>query len=182
MTAQCLFIHARSSLIRHSSLALGMCQNIHVIDHDDMRRRIKGRMSDLGLAITGKWLKEYGIGQTTIRNFLDGMNASTTVETISKLAEPLKTTERWLIFGNDNPPLSEDVLRAMVDDAVSEIQPGAKIGEIQRVVASSLYEQLKLHQVVDGVQGSEGASSAPDISVQSPAPTKKSGPEGRRTA
>lgn len=158
-----------------------MCQNIHVIDHDDMRRRIKARMNDLGLSLTGKWLKDYGIGQTTIRNFLDGMNVSTTVETISKLAGPLKTTERWLIFGNDSPPLSEDVLREMVEGAVSEIQPGAKIGEIQRVVASSLYEQLKLHQVVGGVQDTSDASSDPDISVQSLVPTKKSSQARRRT-
>jgi len=139
-------------------------------------------MSDLGLPLTGKWLKQHGIGQTTIRNFLDGMNSSTTVETISKLAEPLKTTERWLIFGNDNPPLSEAVLRAMVDDAVSEIQPGAKIGEIQRVVASSLYEQLKLHQVVDEVQDIEGVMSVPGTGVQSPAPTSESGRARRRNA
>lgn len=138
-------------------------------------------MEELGLPLTGKWLKEHGIGQTTIRNFLEGMNASTTVETISKLADPLKTSERWLIFGNDKTPLSEAVLREMVEGAVSEIQPGAKIGEIQRVVASSLYEQLKLHRVVDGVQSSVDVPNVPDIGVQSRAPTSKSGPAKQRT-
>jgi len=145
-----------------------------VIDHDDIRRRIKGRFDDLGLPPTGKWLKDHGIGQTTIRNFLDGLSASLTVETVGKLAGPLKTTERWLLFGTSTDDLSEDVLRAMAEDAVSEIQPGMKIGQIRSAVASSLHEQLKLRQVVAGVQSKAADESVHNKGVQSRAPTTQS--------
>lgn len=182
MRAECLFIHDRSSLIRHSRLKHAVCQNIHVIDHDDMRRRIKGRMTDLELSLTGKWLKEHGIGQTTIRNFLDGMSSSTTTETLSKLAGPLKTTERWLIFGSDNPTLSDAVLHEMVDYAVSEIQPSMSIGQMRNAVASALREQLKLHLVVDGVQDSPDEETSPDKDAPPPAPTRKGGRGGSRSA
>lgn len=139
-------------------------------------------MTDLGLSLTGKWLKEHGIGQTTIRNFLDGMNSSTTVETLSKLAVPLKTTERWLIFGGNATAISEEVLRAMVEDAVSEIHPGSSIADIREAVASSLYAQLRLHQGGGEVQSIAAAPFAPGTSVQSSAPTTEPGLAKPRSA
>jgi hypothetical protein len=137
-----------------------------VINHDDIRQRIKARFSEMALPPTGKWLKESGIGQTTIRNFLDGSSSSLTVETVSKLAEPLKTTEQWILFGN-KPGVSEDVLREMAEQAVSEIQPGMKIGEIRNAVSAALHEQLRHSQVVDGVQGRPEKASAPGTTARS---------------
>lgn len=73
-----------------------------MIDHDRIRMRIAKRFDELSLSATGVWLKRYGIGQTSIRNFLTGPNTSITVETIRKLAAPLKVSEHWLLFGDQS--------------------------------------------------------------------------------
>lgn len=136
----------------------------------------------LELPITGKWLKDHGVGQTTLRNFLEGFNNSLTVETLSKLSEPLKTTEKWLLFGDDAEPISEGLLHEMADLAVEEIQAGMRIEQIRNAVASALRGQLKLHLSVGAGLSSEGEASAPDTGAQSPSPNKGGEKGGSRNA
>ena len=181
MQRECLFIHGRSSTIRHSPALAAMCQNLHVIEHDDIRDRLKGRMADLGLAPTGSWLKDYGIGQTTVRNFLDGMTRSLTIETVAKLSEPLKTSERWLLFGNQDA-ISERDLRDMAEAAAGEIQPGLSIAQIRSAVASALREQLALHLSAGASQSGPAEESVRDRGAQSPAPTRAVEPAGSHSS
>ncbi|WP_395393112.1 hypothetical protein WBP07_18095 [Novosphingobium sp. BL-8A] len=152
-----------------------------MIDHEDIRARLRARFSDLDLSLTGKWLKDHGIGQTTVRNFLDGMSQSLTVETLNKLAGPLKTSERWLLFGNDNA-LTDDVLRGMAEIAAEEIQAGMRIEEIRNTVASALREQLRLHLTVGVAPGSQVEGTDLDKGALPPAPTNEDGQEGSRTS
>lgn len=152
-----------------------------MLDHDAIRRRINTKFADLKLPRTGVWLKRAGIGQTTIRNFLDGTNNSLTTETVSKLAGPLKTTEQWLLFGGASA-VSEGVLREMAETAAEEIQAGMRIEEIRRAVASALHEQLKLRGVVAEEPDREGEMPAPDKSSLSPAPTTRAEKAGSHNA
>lgn len=181
MQHECLFIHDWSSTIRHSRFDLSVCQNVHVIDHDDIRARLRARFKDLELPPTGKWLKDYGLGQTTIRNFLDGTNQSITVDTVAKLAEPLKTSERWLLFGS-NQELNEPELREMVETAVEEIQAGMRIEEIRNTVASALRDQLALHLAVGVDPDTSDAASALGKSSPPHAPTIEDEQAGSRSA
>ena len=141
---QCLLIHGSSSLIRHSPAAAASWHQCIVLDHDKIRSRIKARFEELGLSLTGVWLKGHGIGQTTIRNFLDGSSQSITTETIAKLARPLKTTEQWILFGDaEETGLDDDALSAIVGSAVEKIQLGMTLDQIKPAVATALREQLK---------------------------------------
>jgi len=99
---------------------------------------------------------------------------SVTIDKAMAIANALGVSPAWLAFGDDGVDLSEDVLREMVETAVSEIQPGMKIGQIRSAVASSLHAQLKLRQVVAGVQSKAVDESAHNKGVQSRAPTTQS--------
>lgn len=158
-----------------------LCQNREVLDHDAIRGRIKARIEKLELPATGLWLKEHGIGQTTVRNFLDGTNKSLTLETVNKLADPLKTTEQWLLFGDDEP-VSEDALREMAETAVEEIQVGMRIEEIRNAVASALHAQLALHRVGGEVRSFAAERIARDTAARSPVPTSSGVRAKSRTA
>lgn len=138
-------------------------------------------MAELGLPLTGTWLKDHGVGQTTVRNFLAGMSQSLTVETVAKLAEPLKTTERWIIFGGD-APVSEGMLLEMAETAAEEIQAGMRIAEIRNAVAAGIREQLRIHLAVGAAQDSSAAASARGKSAQPGAPTKGAAREELRNA
>lgn len=146
-----------------------------MLDIDAIRERIISRYDDLELSKTGIWHKEHGIGQTTIRNFLDSSTNSLTLDTVLKLQVPLKTTAEWLIFGAGSATISEDALREMVDTALSEMQPGMTIAEIRPLVASNLHGQLE--RVLSGQVASdhEGTESVPDKAARSAAPTKSAG-------
>ena len=151
-----------------------------MIDHDEIRARLRARFKDLGLSATGKWLKDCGIGQTTVRNFLDGMTQSLTVDTVVKLAPALKTSEKWILFG-DSQDVSGEALQEMAQNAVSEIQAGATIEQIRSVVASSMRDQLALYLTVGGAKGSSGALTAHGTTVRSPSPTSEDALEEPRT-
>ncbi len=146
-----------------------------MLDIDAIRERLISRYDDLGLSKTGIWHKEHGIGQTTIRNFLDSSTNSLTLDTILKLQKPLKTTAEWLIFGAGSATISEDSLRAMVDNALSEMQPGMTIAEIRPLVASNLHGQLE--RVLSGQVESdhEGKENGHGTAVRSAAPTTTAG-------
>ena len=160
---------------------MAVCQNIHVIDQADIRARIRRRLDDLSLSVTGTWLKDHGIGQTTIRNYLAEMSQSLTVETVSKLAEPLKTSERWLLFG-DSQVVNEDALREMAEYAAGEIQPGLSIAQIRSAVSSALREQLALHLSVGEGQHLADGPNAPGVAAQSLSPTTGDGQAGSRNS
>lgn len=98
------------------------------------------------------------------------MSQSLTVDTVAKLAEPLKTSERWLLFG-DTQPVSEDVLREMVDYATGEIQPGLSIAQIKSAVSSALREQLALHLTAGQGQSAPAGAIAHGTGAQSLAAT-----------
>lgn len=172
ITPECLFLHDRSSRIRHSEAGDSPWHQWDVIDQDAIRARLRQRFDHLGLSVTGVWLKrDHGIGQTTIRNFLDGDTKSLTVDTVSRLAEPLKTSEDWILFGNRDQSLSGDVVQQMIDNALEEIQPGMSLAEIRRAAASALHAQIKLH-LSDGANQAIGdEASVRDTGAQSPSPT-----------
>lgn len=150
-----------------------------MIDQDDIRARVSKRFKDLGLPLTGKWLLDHGIGQTTIRNFVEGPTQSLTVDTVAKLAGPLKTTEHWLLFG-EREGINEATLVEMAEHAASEIQPGLSIAQIRSAVASALREQLELHLSVGTSLKTEDEELDPDTSAQSRAPTTGSEQEESR--
>lgn len=165
-----------SSIIRHSRLPSHLCEKAGVLDHDEIRERLRGRLEELGLSLTGKWLKDYGVGQTTVRNFLDGMTQSLTVETVGKLAEPLKTTEHWLLFGTDKSPLpSEDELSRMIARAMGELPVGVTYEDYPTAVSSHLHEQLRLYQAAGGFRKSPDHERAQDTGAQLPSPTSPDG-------
>lgn len=60
-------------------------------------------------------------------------------------ARRFKVSEEWLLYGKAGKPnpLSEDVLAALIEDAVQEIPAGAPIGEWPRLVAGVLHTQLE---------------------------------------
>ena len=172
IAAECLFLHAWSSRIRHSRLVAAPWHQWVVIDQDAIRARLRQRFDELSLSVTGVWLKrDHGIGQTTIRNFLDGSTQSLTVDTVSKLAGPLKTTEDWILFGSREHAISGDAVQQMVDNALDEIQPGMSLAEIRRAAASALHAQLKLHLSDAAAQESSAQETSPDRAARSPAPT-----------
>lgn len=155
-----------------------------MLDHDEIRLRIEKALGDQKLPLTGKWLKDYGVGQTTLRNFLDRATQSLTLETVAKIAKPLNIDAKWLIFGDDEPAkesISADLLRSMVNDALSEMQPGMSIAEIRPAVAASLREQLARALSGQATSGHVGEESAPAIAAQSPAPTKRAAKVKSRT-
>ena len=152
-----------------------------MIDQANIRARIRKRLDDLDLPLTGKWLKDHGIGQTTIRNYLEGMSQSLTIDTVAKLAEPLKSSERWLIFG-DAQAVSEDTLHEMIEYAAGEIQPGLSIAQIKRAVSSALREQLALHLSVGAEKSPVDDMIAPDVAARSPAATTGDGQEELRNS
>lgn len=182
MAKPCLFLHGPSSIIRHSRPLSAAWQNGGMLDLDLIRERIASRYRELGLSQTGVWHKDHGIGQTTVRNFLDGSTSSLTLDTVTKLEKPLKTTAEWMIFG-DQPAraVSEAELRAMVDDALSEMQPGMSIAEIRPAVASSLRGQLERVLSGQAALNRPESESVPDTTAQSRAATKRSAPAARRT-
>lgn len=155
-----------------------------MLDQDAIRSRLRARLKDMGLSLTGVWLKKHGIGQTTLRNFLDGMTQSLTVDTVAKLAEPLETSELWILFGDseDAPAVSEDALREMAETAVEEIQLGMGIGEIRSAVASALHEQLALHLSGGEVRSFWGEKLARGKGAQSRSPTSEDVLAKSRTA
>lgn len=66
----------------------------------DMRDRITDRLDKLGLSVRGASVAA-GLGETTLRNYLKGMTASLTVETVERLAEVLECSVQWLMSGTD---------------------------------------------------------------------------------
>ena len=146
-----------------------------MIDHDKIRERLKKRYDDLGLPLTGEWHTEHGIGKTTVRNFISGMNKSVTLETIVKLAEPLKTTSEWLLLGDQDQgaDINAEMLEAMVKNALLEWQPGMTAAEIAPVVAGAIHEQIVLSQAGGDVRDLFDVKIARDTGARSPAPTKR---------
>jgi transcriptional regulator with XRE-family HTH domain len=64
----------------------------------DVRDRIRSRLADLGLSVKGASVAA-GLGETTLRNYLDGMTVSLTVKTANKLAPVLKASAQWILYG-----------------------------------------------------------------------------------
>src|SRR5688572_26325712 len=94
MSETCLFLHGSSSRIIHSRrrLARGHYRPVEI------RERIRARLDELGLSVRGA-SKAAGLGETTLRNYLDGMTQSLTVETANKLAPILKASAQWILYG-----------------------------------------------------------------------------------
>lgn len=67
-------------------------------DQDAIRAHIRGRLTELGLSQRGASIAA-GLGETTLRNYLDGMTRSFTVDSVNKLATILKVSPRYLLFG-----------------------------------------------------------------------------------
>lgn len=84
------------------------------------------------------------MGQTTVRNFLDGMTQSLTLDTVQKLEEPLGVSAEWILFGGAGVGLSAERIQQMVSEALDELQPGMSIAEIRQNVSSVLHDQLSL--------------------------------------
>lgn len=96
----CLFLHARSSRIRHSLCAPLLSDVAGVDEQDAIRARIEERIKALDLSVTAA-AEQSGLGKTTVRNFLKGMTRSFTVGTAHKLAPTLKVSPQWLLYGED---------------------------------------------------------------------------------
>jgi len=153
-----------------------------MLDLDAIRDRIRARYAAKELSATGVWHKEHGLGQTTVRNFLDGLTQSLTLDTIAKLEEPLGVDAHWIIFGEEKPEAVSDAqLDQLTAIALDEIQPGAPLSEIRTAVAGALRAQLA--RVLSGQLAPPRSveETAPDTGAQSPAPTKRSSPAKSRT-
>lgn len=74
----------------------------------DIRERIRQRIEALGLSVRGASLAA-GLGETTLRNYLDGMTESMTTRSVEKLAPVLETTSEW-ILGGEAPRQSAQVI------------------------------------------------------------------------
>lgn len=103
------------------------------------------------------------------------------IDKIEAVADALEVSPGWLAFG-EGDTLTDELLQAMADEAVSEVRPGMTIGQIRRVVASALHEQLKLHLVVEGVQRTSDGATAPGKGALSPDATSEAEPAGSRNA
>lgn len=66
--------------------------------HDEIRQRIREKLEEHSLSVRGAALAA-SLGETTLRNFLDGMTQSLTVETVTKLAPVLKASVQWILVG-----------------------------------------------------------------------------------
>lgn len=184
MPERCLFLHVPSSRIRHSEAGGLPCHNWQVLDLDEIRRRIASRFDELEIAITGNWDKDLPISKSTVRHFISGDTRSLSLETVSKLTVPLKTSEEWILFGDAAPvsAITEEMLSEMVATAFEEIEEGMSPELILGTVASNLHEQLRRKPVVGSVRSISGAKIARDKFVQSAAPTRQGAPAKSRTA
>lgn len=74
----------------------------------DIRDRIRACLDEQGLSIQGASLKA-GLGQTTLRDFLNDEDRSITVRTLEKLAPVLGKTVKWIQTGedDDDPEVAE---------------------------------------------------------------------------
>jgi hypothetical protein len=150
-----------------------------MIELDAVRARIARRFRELHLPATGKWLKDAGIGQTTIRNFLDGSTQSLTLDTVAKLERPLKRSAQWIVFGDEpQASVSGEQLAQMVGEALTEMQPGMTLAEIRSLVASNLHEQLGRVLAAPEDPDQPAALTAPGTGLRSDVATKLSGQEG----
>lgn len=179
---KCLFIHASSSTIIHSLRERLPWHQFDMLDVDAVRERLTRALSEKGIAPTGKRVQAAGIGQTTLRNFLDGSSRSITLETLAKLDSELEIDAAWLLFGppSHRPPISSEVLDEMVQVALGELQPGMSYAEIQPAVAASLNAQLGRVLSVGVELGHADEAIAPDTGAQSRAPTRQSDQEESR--
>lgn len=143
-----------------------------MLDGDTIRERLAAMLDQKGLKVTGKKLQQAGVGQTTIRNYLDGTTRSLTVETLSKL-EGVGIDVIALLYGEqERSAISDEDLARIADEAADEIEPGMPIGLIRRSVSSRLRELLEQLQSQAASAGTEGAATERDTASLSPAPTK----------
>lgn len=63
-----------------------------------IRDRIRQRIIELNLSVRGASIAA-GLGETTVRNYLDEMTKSMTLATAEKLAPILKVSAQWILFG-----------------------------------------------------------------------------------
>lgn len=177
MPRQCLFLHDRSSIIRHSPREALPWHQIDMLDLDAIRRRLVSALKEKGYALTGKDIQSAGIGQTTLRNFMDGSSRSMTLETLAKLDNELGIDAGWLLFGPAEAQTTEidaDALSGMVELALDELQPGMTFAEIRPAVAANLHEQLRRALSVGVAADRADGGSARDTASQPRAPTKRS--------
>lgn len=146
-----------------------------MLDLDGIRDRIRFMFEKRQLKITGNWDEGHPISRSTVRHFLEGRSQSTTLDTISKLAIILDTSEDWILFGDRSVGLTEDqvdeqTLSEMIGLAIEELQPGMSYAEIRQAVSSNLHEQLRLRLADVSGAGAEPATDL-DIGARSRAPT-----------
>jgi hypothetical protein len=73
-----------------------------------IRDRIRQKIEEHDLTVQGASLAA-GLGQTTLRDYLDDPDRDIRVKTLEKLAPVLKTSTKWLHTGEDgaDPELAE---------------------------------------------------------------------------
>lgn len=145
------------------------------IDHELLRQRIRERIaSEESLTMRNVSIAAFG-SDSALHKFLTGANKSIKLDNLASVADALDTPLSALLFGEaPRPVVSEDELRSMVDDALSEMQPGMSIAEIRPAVASNLHGQLERVLSGQAVTGPADKATAPDIAVRSDAPTRRS--------
>jgi hypothetical protein len=146
------------------------------IDHEILRQRIRDRISEeQNLTMRNVSIAAFG-SDSALHKFLTGANKSIKLDNLSSVADALGTPLSSLLFGEPaRPALSAAELRAMVDDALSEMQPGMSIAEIRPAVASNLREQLERVLSGQAALGQTVPANPPDTAALSDAPTKRAG-------
>lgn len=100
------------------------------------------------------------------------------LETGYEYARAFKVDPAWLLGLRDDEPKqpvpTESELNAMVDSALRELPVGASLGDLAKVVSSSLRDQLERYLTGGGHQDTSDAATFPGKALQPGAPTRPS--------
>lgn len=94
---------------------------------DVIRDRIAKFLKEKGLGVKPASVAA-GLGETTLRNFLKGMTASLTVESVAKLADSLGVSSRWILYGDTAKvaDLVERIDAKLMPQAIAVLEAFAK--------------------------------------------------------
>lgn len=146
------------------------------IDHDLIRSRIRARIESVKeLSMRNVSLTAFN-SDSALHKFITGANESIRLSNLSNVADAIDVPLSWLIFGDDQPLISEGMLLQMIDDAVDELPPGTPLAEWKRAVAASLHTQIRQLELSGGVQSRQVVKTVHGKGAQSPLPTKPDAP------
>lgn len=143
-------------------------------DKDERARRLRKALDDAGFKTRKEAAERYHLAEATITSHANGTRAFD-LDTGYMYAKKLKVDPLWLLGLRDEaaqPKVpSEGDLAVMLNSALDELPPGSSLGELKKVVATSLRDQLERYLTGDEFQNSEAGKIARGKDAQPLLPT-----------